>query len=543
MNMGFPSRDFDAAVAAVCHGLASDEQTRSLNERLRASPAARDEYLLRVELHARLASDPKLFFSGSTESDDAEVTSLGSRSTGNIIPLLPRASNRRQAMTWAISFAACLLIFAAGGLNWFRHHSSRRPTSIAVAVLSYAVKAQWASAADARAVGGTLEPGWLRLKSGLVQVTFYSGARMAIEGPAQVQLISPGDAFCNSGRVVAEVPPQARGFSIGSPQMKVTDLGTEFGLNVNAAATAVHVFKGNVEYQMATAMNQSLKAGEASEVDQAGVTRLIPANPDAFANLFDLQSRWQAMLAQRYEDWRTANARRNQDPSLLARFDFEEPSASGWTLHNAATDGSSVPDGTIIGCQATEGRWPGKHALAFRSPSDRVRFTVPGEFRALTFSAWVNVQGLDRQFNSLFMCDGFDSGKIHWQVCNDGSLDLGVQGPRVHDVQIFMSPAVVGFNQFGQWLHLAAVVDGEHRQMVHYVNGVAVSRHKLTLPPPYRLGAGELGNWNPGNFANKPPFLIRHFSGAMDEFSIFSRALSDAEILKLYSEGKPEPDF
>jgi hypothetical protein len=155
----------------------------------------------------------------------------------------------------------------------------------------------------------------------------------------------------------------------------------------------------------------------------------------------------------------------------------------------------------------------------------------------------VNVQGLDRQFNSLFMCDGFDAGKIHWQICNDGTLDLGVQGQRVHDVQIFMSPPVVGFNQFGQWLQLAAVVDGEHGQVVHYVNGVAVSRHALTLPPPYRLGAGELGNWNPGEFPNKLPFLIRHFSGAMDEFAIYSRALSDAEILKLYSEGKPEPDF
>jgi Concanavalin A-like lectin/glucanases superfamily len=543
MNMVFPSHEFDDSVAAVCHGMASDEQMRSLNKLLRTSPAARDEYLLRVELHARLASDPDLFVSGSTESNDAAVASFGSRSTGNIIPFLPRAFSRRPMMTWAISLAACFLILAAAGLNWFRHHSSRRPTSIAVAVLSYAVKAQWASASDARAAGGALEPGWLRLKSGLVQVTFYSGARMAIEGPAQVQLISPGEAFCKSGRVMAVVPPQARGFSVGSPQMKVTDLGTEFGLDVEAAASAVHVFKGNVEYQVAAAMNQNLKAGEASVVNQAGVTRLMPANPEAFANLFDLQRRWQAMLARRYEDWRAANARRNQDPSLLARFDFEDVTASGWTLHNVATDGSSVPEGAVVGCQVTEGRWPGKPALAFRSPSDRVRFTVPGEFRALTFSAWVNVQGLDRQFNSLFMCDGFDAGKIHWQICNDGVLDMGVQGPRVRDVQIFMSPAVVGFNQFGQWLHLAAVLDGEHRQMVHYVNGVAVSRHTLTLAPPCRLGAGELGNWNPGEIANKPPFLIRHFSGAMDEFAIFSRALSDAEILKLYSEGKPEPDF
>jgi hypothetical protein len=111
------------------------------------------------------------------------------------------------------------------------------------------------------------------------------------------------------------------------------------------------------------------------------------------------------------------------------------------------------------------------------------------------------------------------------------------------DVQIFASPAVVGFNQFSQWLHLAAVVDGERRRVVHYVNGKAVSRHALTHPPPYRVGAAELGNWNPGEIPNKPPFLIRHFSGAMDEFTLFDRALSDADIQALYAEGKPLPDL
>jgi hypothetical protein len=28
--------------------------------------------------------------------------------------------------------------------------------------------------------------------------------------------------------------------------------------------------------------------------------------------------------------------------------------------------------------------------------------------------AWVRVQGLDRQINSLFMSDGFEDGTVHW---------------------------------------------------------------------------------------------------------------------------------
>lgn len=161
----------------------------------------------------------------------------------------------------------------------------------------------------------------------------------------------------------------------------------------------------------------------------------------------------------------------------------------------------------------------------------------------LTLSAWVSAKGLDREFDSLCMCDGFDSGKIHWQIRSDGALDLGVQGARPNQVEIFGSPAVIGFNQFGQWIHLAVVVDGRNQQVIHYVNGTPVSRHALHRPPPYRIGPEELGNWNPGDSPNKPPFMIRHFSGAVEEFALYNRALSDAEIRALHSEGKPQPDL
>jgi hypothetical protein len=181
--------------------------------------------------------------------------------------------------------------------------------------------------------------------------------------------------------------------------------------------------------------------------------------------------------------------------------------------------------------------------LEFRNINDRVLLGLPGEFQALTLSTWVNVKGLDRQFNSLFMCDGFTPGTLHWQIRNDGVLDLGVQGQRPRDVQIFASPPVIGFDQFGQWVHLAAVIDGKHKRLTHYFNGVVVSQQDLRHPPPYRIGTAELGNWNPGDIPNKPPSLIRHFSGAMDEFALFNRELSDAEIRALYSEGKPQPDL
>ena len=64
MTLTFPSPEFSDAVAAVCHGSATEAEMRALNELLRSDPSARDEYLFQVELHSRLASDPGPFFPG-----------------------------------------------------------------------------------------------------------------------------------------------------------------------------------------------------------------------------------------------------------------------------------------------------------------------------------------------------------------------------------------------------------------------------------------------------------------------------------------------
>ena len=58
----------------------------------------------------------------------------------------------------------------------------------------------------------------------------------------------------------------------------------------------------------------------------------------------------------------------------------------------------------------------------------------------------------------------------------------------------------------------------------------------------FRIGAAELGNWNASGFPDNDPSLIRNFSGAMDEFWLFDRALNGDEIRALYSAGKPQPD-
>ena len=85
----------------------------------------------------------------------------------------------------------------------------------------------------------------LRLRSGVVTLTLFSGVTISVEGPAEMQLISMGRFFCRRGRLRARVPKGAEGFIVATPASTVVDLGTEFALNVDAdGRSEVMVFEG-----------------------------------------------------------------------------------------------------------------------------------------------------------------------------------------------------------------------------------------------------------------------------------------------------------
>lgn len=530
----FPSPEFEEVVAAVCHGTVSDEQARRLNELLRSNAAARDEYIMRVELHSRLGTDPDLFAATSEKSESPE----------NVVGLPTRQNAKPRATKWAFALAACVTLLAiAWFASRFSHlNSGRGTTSKAIAMLNRVADAQWNSGSETPRSGAPLEPGVLRLRSGLAQIVFYSGARVVIEGPVELQLISSTEVSCRSGKLTAEVPPQARGFRVNTPQMKVTDLGTSFGLDVKERLTELHVFKGSVELQPSVGTKQNLKEGAGAVADNAAPPKFIIANPAAFASLFELQLKSSDAAVLRHEQWRAASHRLDEDPSLLVHFDFDASDATEWRLVNTSKLPGAVPDATIIGCKRIEGRWPDKRALEFGGVSDRVRLSVPGDYESLTLAAWVRVQGLDRRVNSLFMSDAFEPGTLHWLVLNDGAPTVTVVGPPGRPVQIVTGPPVMTLDKFGMWQHIAVVVDGRSDKVVHYLNGRAVSDAPLRIKPPFRIGAAELGNWNAKGFKGDESLMIRNFSGAMDEFCLFSRALGPDEIRALYSQGKPQPE-
>jgi hypothetical protein len=439
---------------------------------------------------------------------------------------------------WVVATAVVLLALA--GIWWERRQaeSGRDQTTSAVAVLTQAVDVEWAPADDAHTIGGALSPGWLRLKSGLAQIEFNDGARVILEGPAELEIRSRAEAFCRAGRLSVQVPAAAHGFKIASARMTIVDLGTSFGFQTHDGAAELHVFEGKVQLaDAATAPKRELLAGQALGVDASGTWREFAATAALFPTADALEKKAASSWQRRAAEWKQASGVLQNDPTLILHYTFEGGSNFERSLPNLAHGEPRASEGAIVGCRWAEGRWPGKGALEFKGAGDRVRIEIPGVFDALTLAAWVRVDSLDHNFNSLLMADAFDRGGMHWQITKTGAVKLGLAGGGDFDTPVVFQP-----ERLGQWVHLAVVVDRAGHRVTHYVDGQEALSRTLKIEVPLGFGRAEIGNWNPVARPDRTP--IRTFNGRMDEMLVFRRALGAQEVRDLARSGPaPSPSL
>ena len=524
------SQEWHRLFIAKAEGTITGEDHQGLCELLKDSAEARSYWYLFNDIEAGLHDWAQ--WEGQRAS---EAPSLS---------LPKRARQTAESHGWksfAMSAAAVFLMGVVIGFIWLRTVPASSPSgsvkasrgeavTSTVAVLTRGVNLSWASPGLAPALNAPLTPGWLHLRSGLAEIEFFQGARLLVEGPADLQLISDREAFCSRGRLTAQVPAQARGFRLNTPKGDIVDLGTEFGLNLDGAQPELHVFKGEVELHQQQKEKQLFIEGQAVGLE---ASRKFAANVAGFSFSRDLESKVQNSEREDFQRWQDLGNEWNADPALRLRLDFQDATGSR-LLRNRASHGMDLSPGAIVGCTWIPGRWAGKQALQFRSVSDRVRLNIPGEYRELTFSTWVQLHSLNPGRSSLFMCEGFSPGAVHWQVLHDGSICLGIAGPKRTVADDYISPIVFTPERLGQWIHLAVTYDTLRGEVRHYVNGQCISRHPMNLHSILSPGFAELGNWNPAPEWKLRP--VRNLVGCMDEFSLYSRALSDDEIFHLASE-------
>jgi len=108
------------------------------------------------------------------------------------------------------------------------------------------------------------------LVRGGVQMRLSSGVLLDVIAPMEMTLLNDMHVQVLSGRITADVGEEGKGFVIETPQARVVDLGTRFGVDASdAAQTSVLVFQGQVEvYEKgATQPLALLNTGEGLRLD------------------------------------------------------------------------------------------------------------------------------------------------------------------------------------------------------------------------------------------------------------------------------------
>jgi hypothetical protein len=121
------------------------------------------------------------------------------------------------------------------------------------------------------------------LDAGTVEVTIQNGARILLEGPATLELLTPLRAYLQAGRAVVHVPKAASGFVLETRDANVLDVGTEFGVKVGPErGTEVQVYQGSV---FTSAKSAGGRTNSPQRLVAGSAARLDPDATDTFQNL------------------------------------------------------------------------------------------------------------------------------------------------------------------------------------------------------------------------------------------------------------------
>lgn len=545
-----------------------------LTELIADDPEALATYSDYLNVHAALRQN----FRSHSELQD---TNLERQIFSNQKANQAASSGRMASLGWLSYFAAiAATLLIAGVIAWSVSSPSSSKLSVTpvvaakqkpteepavskaenierVAVLTRLVDVVWDKDSEDAELGKALSRQKLSIQSGLMQVEFYCGAAVIIEGPAAFELVAPDRGYAHYGKLRAHVPARAKGFTIGTESGEVIDLGTEFGLDITRdGLSELHVIDGEVDFQAAgdeQGTPQRLVGGQAIEVANDGEPhRLIDSDASRFINHSELSARAHKNNHSRYEDWLDYHARLNNDPALVANYKFDDSEGWGRTLVNAAPMADQTSYGAIVGASWQPGRWPTSKALRFRSPSDRVRIKLDGHFDALTMACWVNVRELAGKRSIallhpeiVFNRNSSDKQRfLHWTLnpTPKGAVlhfseSLGHEtGSRNH---YSSGSHGIHSNDLGHWVHLAVTYDPVALEVSHYRDGKLVGSKPIDTPRQLGIGVADLCNWPYREWAANTPFEFRNLDGLMDEFVVLARALTPDEIREMFAVGQP----
>lgn len=244
MSITHPSR-LHYLCSAVCGGHSTEEELVELGRMLEADVAAQSMYVKYLDVHTALAE------LGPLKLHTAK--SLGRAYAQKSSP----ATSTSQPLNWLYGLVAMVLVSL---LTW--HLTSRVNRGQAIGEVAQGQ--------------ANLNVGQLSIDSGTLQVKLPGVGTLVADGPANMELETPMRLRVDRGRVKLRVTEDTgHGFVVATPHGDVTDLGTEFAVDVgDLNATNLVVFDGKVDLSIPRVSGepiiQRLVGGEAVRFARTG---------------------------------------------------------------------------------------------------------------------------------------------------------------------------------------------------------------------------------------------------------------------------------
>lgn len=243
------------------------DEHRELASALENSPENRKTFRELIDLQIGLTA-------WSNEVTQAELDDSGlARQTIAASPNRPRAIP-------ILGIAAALLLAATAA--WSVYQSKNNATNSRSTPLQI-VNAEeglgtictsnctW-TASPQKTSNGKFSTGSIQLASGLAQLRFDSGTKLTLSGPCELIVESISSAKLIAGDAVVHVAEISDGFLLTTPDAKIIDQGTEYGVSIDDHQTEIHVFDGKVIWQPLdddADQSETISAGQASQISRS----------------------------------------------------------------------------------------------------------------------------------------------------------------------------------------------------------------------------------------------------------------------------------
>lgn len=215
----------------------------------------------------------------------------------------------------------------------------------------------------------------------------------------------------------------------------------------------------------------------------------------------------------------SALANLGTDPDLVIYYSFDEFGDPVIDLSGNDYHGAIQGDVTF----APEGMYEGAAKFADGGYLDLDGPSIAPEHiptTGVTLAAWArceNTGGHHAIFNARA---GDSTWLVHPEVRGEGNfrwLLRSAGGATMFDIR-------AGTATWDEWLHYAGTYSQETNRGTLYINGVTVQSANVTA------GAEIAGDWNQGARVGRNIDNARPFTGLMDDFCLFTRALSEQEV-------------